>query len=285
MTPQYLYGNTELPSPSDGALFHYTKFDSFLTIIDTMTLRSSPLYKMNDLNETNINSLDWINDFNLYNKANKYIKDSCSVISFTKNVNCQEGSDHPAMWAHYGDNSNGVCIVIDENRLLENNKELLSKHFYKLEKVRYSRVCSPNGYSLTAKKYPDESVFIQKNYKELFYKKHSDWSYEKEVRFFIEQPEVFLNIKGAIKHIVLGGKLRHDKEQLKRLITEMITPHKQSYHYFNITSFAEISTSPYGYVTNSAAYTMMQAIREMAESNPLAKSYLHWHNVTYKTSI
>ena len=65
----------------------------------------------------------------------------------------------------------------------------------------------------------------------------------------------------------------------------MITPHKQSYRYFNITSFAEISTSPYGYVTNSAAYTMMQALREMAESNSLAKSYLHWHNATYKTSI
>ena len=53
----------------------------------------------------------------------------------------------------------------------------------------------------------------------------------------------------------------------------MITPHKQSYRYFNIASFAEISTSPYGYVTNCAAYTMMQALREMAESNPLAKSY------------
>lgn len=77
------------------------------------------------------------------------------------------------------------------------------------------------------------------------------------MRFFIEQPEVFLNIKGAIKHIVLGGKFRHNKEQLKRLITEMITLHKQSYRYFNIASFAEISTSSYGYVTNSAAYTMM----------------------------
>lgn len=62
-TPLYLYGNTELPSPNDGAMFHYTKFESFLKILETMTLRSSCRGEMNDLNEANIDSLDWNTDY------------------------------------------------------------------------------------------------------------------------------------------------------------------------------------------------------------------------------
>lgn len=57
---------------------------------------------------------------------------------------CQEGSNHPAMWAHYGENSNGVCIVLDQESLIDNNKELLADYFYKLEDIDYSAVCSPD---------------------------------------------------------------------------------------------------------------------------------------------
>lgn len=28
--PSYLYGSYEIPSPTDGSLFHYTKLDNFL---------------------------------------------------------------------------------------------------------------------------------------------------------------------------------------------------------------------------------------------------------------
>lgn len=83
-TPLYLYGNSELPSPDDGAMFHYTKFERFLKILETMTLRSSPLSKMNDLNEANIDSLDWNTDFLMMVKAYRYVKEQCSVISFLR---------------------------------------------------------------------------------------------------------------------------------------------------------------------------------------------------------
>lgn len=103
--PLYLYGSYEMQSPEDGALFHYTKFESFLKIIETMTLRSSPLCRMNDLNEANLNSLDWNSDFMLMFKAEKYVKEQCSVICFTGNYMtgpiCEESSNHPALWAHY----------------------------------------------------------------------------------------------------------------------------------------------------------------------------------------
>ena len=52
--PIYLYGVNTVPEVGDGVLFHYTKFESFLKILESMTLRSSPLCKMNDLNEANL---------------------------------------------------------------------------------------------------------------------------------------------------------------------------------------------------------------------------------------
>lgn len=67
--PAYLYGSYEMQSPDDGALFHYTKFESFFKIIETMTLRSSPLYRMNDFNEANLSSLDWNSVFMMMFKA------------------------------------------------------------------------------------------------------------------------------------------------------------------------------------------------------------------------
>ena len=198
--PAFLYGSYELPSPVDGDLFHYTKFESFLKIIETMTLRSSPLCKMNDLNEANIDSLDWDTDFLMMIQAQKYVKEQCSIISFTKNYMtgpiCEEGSNHPALWAHYAEDSNGVCIVLDKGSLLEINKKQLAKLFYKMAPIDYSIHCAPDD-EIMKKSFADVTDFVQSNYKVLFFKKHTDWSYEREERFFVEAPEVFFEYQGC----------------------------------------------------------------------------------------
>lgn len=283
-TPLYLYGNTELPSPDDGALFHYTKFESFLKIIETMTLRSSPLCKMNDLNEASIDSLDWNRDFMLMIKAEKYVKEQCSIISFSKNYMtgpvCEEGSNHPAMWAHYSEDSNGVCIVLDKDALLEANKKQLSQLFFKMEPIRYGLQNAPKQ-GIEYDYYNGVSDFVQRNYRELFYKKHIDWSYEDEVRFFVESPEIYLNIEGAIKYIVLGGRLRFDEARLERLIEQMITPGKKGYRYFNMHSFAEMMPTINGYLTVDGAPTIYMQLQKMAKQMVLAKEYLEWHKTNY----
>lgn len=165
--PVYLYGNYEMQSPNDGALFHYTKLKNFLDIIKTMTLRSSTLCKMNDLNEANLDGLDWSVDFMMMTKAEKYAREKCSVISFTKNYMtgpiCEEGSNHPALWAHYAEDSNGICIVLDKESLLEINEQQLSKLFYKLEPVEYSLHCAPDD-KIIQKDYKGVEDFVQSNY-------------------------------------------------------------------------------------------------------------------------
>ena len=278
--PAYLYGSYEWQSPNDGALFHYTKLESFLKIIETMTLRSSPLCKMNDLNEANIDNLDWNTDFLMMIQAQKYVKEQCSIISFTKNYMtgpiCEEGSNHPALWAHYAEDSNGVCLVLDKEILLEINQKQLSGLFYKMEPVDYNMHCAPDD-EIMKKNYSDVKDFVRSNYKELFFKKHSDWSYEREERFFVEAPEVYLNIKGAIKYIILGGRLKSSEDSIRQIIEQMITPGTQSYKYFNLHSFAEMLPSVNGYLTVDAAHVFLMQLQKMAKEPSLAADWLRWH--------
>lgn len=274
--------NSEMPSPNDGLLFHYTKFESFLKIIETMQLKSSPLCKMNDLNEAGIDSLDWSGDFLKMIEAEKYVKEKCSVICFSKNYRtgllCQFGSNHPAMWAHYADNSNGVCFVLDKTILLNLNRNNLRSVFRKVGNVRYCHDCSPND-GIMNYKCSDASEFVRRNCKELFFKKHKDWRQEGEVRFLVESPEFYLNIKGAIKYIILGARTKINEASLERIIWEIITPGTKSYHYLIPQSFAEISRSPFGYYTDAAAYRIQNQICRMST---LAKDYLNWESLTFK---
>ena len=274
-TPFYSVGICDVPSVDDGSLFHYTSFDNFMKIIQSMSLRSSPLFRMNDLNEANLDFIQWDN-FLMTLDAERYVKNECSVICFSKNYShgtyCQEGSNHPALWAHYADNSNGVCIVLDRDSLLEINRELLLSIFYRFESVKYDFNCAPNIPII--KEGLNISEFTHKYYKELFFKKHTDWSYEGEERFFVEKSEVYLDIKGAIKYIVLGGKV--SKENLKWLLTEMITPGNNLYHYFKFHSYAKVIPDIFGYMTVDAALDVKLELEQMSKMSKLAEDYINW---------
>ena len=196
--PIYLYGIHCSPEVGDGALFHYTGFDSFIKILESMTLRSSPLCNMNDLNEADLSGLDWNDDFLRMHQAQNYVRTKCSVISFSQNYEvdsvCREGSNHPALWAHYADDSRGACIVLDREALLEVNRDCLQYLFYKLEDVDYTWNQAPS-LEVNRERFSTVSEFVQKNYRELFYKKDIDWFNEREVRLFLETPQIYLNIR------------------------------------------------------------------------------------------
>ena len=122
--PAYLYWREEVPRKGDGALFHYTSLESFKKILEDLTLLPSSFERLNDMNEGNVHNMNLSQNFMVMYNTDKYIKEKCRIICFSQNYDInsfgQEGTNHPAMWAHYADNSNGVCIVID--------KEAFSKH-------------------------------------------------------------------------------------------------------------------------------------------------------------
>ena len=86
-----------------------------------------------------------------------------------------------------------------------------------------------------------------------------------------------MNIKGAIKYIILGGRLKNNEDSLRQIIEQMITPGSLSYKYFNMHSFAEMLPSVNGYLTVDAAHVFFMQLQKMAKESSLAAEWLRWH--------
>lgn len=69
----YLYYHKELPHRGDGALFHFTKFESFKKILEDMTLKPSSFRNLNDMNEGNVNNMNMNKNFRVMYDSIKII--------------------------------------------------------------------------------------------------------------------------------------------------------------------------------------------------------------------
>lgn len=259
--PFYIYDH-EVPHKDDGALFHYTKPDTLFDILKTMTLKTSSLSEMNDINEVNVSTYNLCDVF-WEMQLQEFLNIRCSTISFCQNYSFEgyqeEGSNHPRMWSLYADDNKGACIVIDEKSFLEINKDVLQNHFYKMESVDYS------FYLDHTKPCSNESAleYTQRNYREIFFQKHFDWSQECEKRLFgIDLPK-YLNIKGAIKHICLGPHFTaiiNHKDNFERLNYEINDRNSLSFNYLSPHSFAIVNYGKHGYSTHSATHLFMKHV-------------------------
>ena len=276
--PFYLYDNAELPLRGDGSLFHYTTLKSFLTILEDLTLLPSSFGKLNDMNEGNVNNMNMNENFLVMYNAEKYINERCRLLCFTQNYDIQgygqEGTNHPAMWAHYAENSNGVCIVIDKDAFIKKNKAILESHFYKFEDVEYSLFNTPkdNEISYNAKT-PEE--FIKNNWKGLFFLKHKDWENEDEHRLFIMDFDGKFSIDGSIKYIVLGRRVFLNNAKIKEILDKVVEPTSACYRKFIPHSFATTCYNNHGYITFEIAFKIMQVIKSNLSDERYA-DYLKW---------
>ena len=259
--PIYLYHHEELPYRGDGALFHFTKFESFLKILEDMTLLPSSFGNLNDMNEGNVNNMNMNNNFLVMYNAEKYIKDRCRILSFSQNYDIGGLGQDPAMWAHYAENSNGVCIVLDKDAFVKKNKEVLGKHFYKFEDIVYDIFNTPNDEVINYKANTPEE-FIMNNWKALFFMKHKDWENEDEHRLFIMDYNGKLSIDGCIKYIVLGRKVFLDASRIKLIMDMVVDPKFICYHKFIPHSFATMCYNYHGYSTMEIAYKIEMIVRE-----------------------
>lgn len=228
----YLYGNTMLPSLDDGFLYHFTSAKSLMKILKNMTLKLSTFENLNDLNEKEIKFVlqDWLHGLEI----KKFIAKNCKLISFSQNFQwekgfCECGCNHPRMWAQYADNNKGACIVINENKLIKQNRNKLNSLFWKIENVKYKPYMTNES--------PVESdkpeSFVKENYQTIFFEKHKDWQQEDERRFLCINGSDFLTINDCIEFICLGNKFENENyEKLSKIIISSakkgfvpLTPH------------------------------------------------------------
>lgn len=276
--PMYLYYHTEFPHRGDGALFHFTKFDSFLKILEDMTLLPSSFGNLNDMNEGNVSNMNMNENFMIMYNAEKYINEHCHILSFSQNYDISglghEGTNHPAMWAHYAENSNGVCIVIDKETFIKKNRTILDSHFYKFEDVEYNIFNTPNDTDINYKANTPEE-FIKNNWKALFFLKHKDWENEDEHRLFIMDYDGKLSIDGCIKYIVLGRKLFLDDKRIKAIMDRVVDPVSVSYCKFVPHSFVTVCYDNHGYSSFEIAFKIDLILRAN-QSDERYADYVRW---------
>lgn len=259
----YLYHSYELPCRGDGALFHFTSWENFKSIMCDLSLLPSSFGNLNDLNEANVNNMNMTENFMIMYDAEKYIKERCRLLCFSQNYEIngigQEGTNHPSMWAHYADNSNGVSIVIDKEEFIKRNKLILDTHYYQFENVSYSIFNTPDDEEIDYKAETPEE-FIKNNWKGLFFLKHKDWENEDEHRLFIMDYDGKLSVDGCIKYIVLGRKVFLDRTKIKSIMDMVVDPCSACYHRFVPHSFATVSYNTSGYFTHEISGHIMQIV-------------------------
>lgn len=127
----------------------------------------------------------------------------------------------PRMWAQYGDNSKGICLVFDKEKLVE----LAYKQFETIgvvfaDDVQYfeingNPVFSDDKITVSIEQILHESyneivqmILEEKHRRPYFFQKHSDWTEEEEYRIIVymkNQPEdLYLYFMGALRGITLG---------------------------------------------------------------------------------
>ena len=276
--PVYLYHHEELPQRGDGALFHFTKWENLKFIMNDLTLLPSSFGKLNDMNEGNVHNMNMNKNFMVMYNAEKYINEQCRLLCFTQNYEIegygQEGTYHPAMWAHYADNSNGVCIVIDKETFIKKNRAILDAHFYQFEDVEYSIFNTPGEEKINYEaKTPEE--FIKNNWKGLFFLKHKDWENEDEHRLFIMDYDGKFSIDGCIKYIVLGRKIFFNDTKIKEIMDRVVEPTSACFRKFVPHSFATTCYNRHGYFTSEIASKIMKVVEQNISDERYA-DYLRW---------
>lgn len=207
-------------------LYHFTTTEKAIQyILPFCKLKMNSLGKMNDPKE---NLMHIINSQNYSDEQLKsgeivdalMISNETKIISFStdkkRGYDIVNGYNLQRMWAQYGANHTGICIVIDYEKFIAENSKIIEKYQIKDDCVEYNNnFCVPPSFSpLIGKKSGsnkpdsfsrhDEWKKHQSNahfLKEQFFTKNRDWEGESEYRFltFIadDSEEVYLSLKFA----------------------------------------------------------------------------------------
>jgi hypothetical protein len=199
-------------------LYHYTTKETLIEfILPLLNLKLNFLKNTNDPKEKTISTKHAIQNvefageyLELSNELQKLIDTKYRVCCFaTDYINDNEkyyGYQLQRMWATYGDNHKGICLVIDRQKFIKENSIDNVNSF--LEKIDYDSQASNQIFketSETSENYEEEaSKLLNHNLDKIFYTKHHDWITEHEVRLVSNSDNELCSIKESLSTIILG---------------------------------------------------------------------------------
>jgi len=199
-------------------LYHFTKFDTALKIIESNRLRFGRLDNMNDIHENDkMEFVDAnnhiINEFPsevlnaLHDEIYKYRQISLTA---ERDPGDKLGFNLHQMWGLYADKGEGACLVFDKKELTKGLDDGIDK-----ERVSYDDTIESFfiSFSNDPHKVSDE---VRNHINDIFYHKRKEWEHEQEFRLLKRCPvatrEEYLWYGKALKYVILSSTLRNKDE-------------------------------------------------------------------------
>jgi hypothetical protein len=145
------------------------------------------------------------------------------------------GYSHPRLWADYGEQHSGVCLIFDGKKLNQNIHKALSPKCRIFQgSVTYNDLSAISAWEIDISEIEKHDAislvreYFFLHYKSCFLTKTIDWKSENEYRWLIhnttKKPE-FVSIEGAIKGVLVGADFPPKYEEtLKSLCKELNIP-------------------------------------------------------------
>lgn len=220
---------------------HYSRLEHLEKILKDKHIRLGPVSELNDPRESSLGWIDLLGyglDYNTKQALEaKELKESVgsNLRLFCASHHCQDDSlsddtfetkayGRPRMWAQYGDNSKGFCIILDKNYFhneiasqVDNSEHLIAG------KVEYCDWLSIVGGGATieygegissAKNKIFEIINSNQMLKSQYFKKNIDWGGETEYRWLMyseSNEDTLVPIQNSIKAVVLGWKFPDER--------------------------------------------------------------------------
>jgi hypothetical protein len=139
----------------------------------------------------------------------QYVHDHVSFLSFSKDSEdihkCRLTYERSPMWGLYARSNRGACLVLDEQRFLQENNLLNSGIWYKSNFMTYKDVISERIEDI---RIPSIEQYVKQNYDFLFFQKQLCWDFENEYRYvFIDQTS--FSIEDSIIGVILGRRFEN----------------------------------------------------------------------------
>lgn len=220
-------------------LFHYTKFDTALFhILPEKQLLLNPLAFMNDIYETRSRLgnfwPNWENEKRGLSNFEYLKENKVKIISFVKDRKIR-GFDNQLMWSFYGEKYQGVCLIFDKQKLIQNFEYTFGESgkkgeiIYELKNpipLNHDELIDIEGVMLsnadlrvfTFDKNSSEiwKLFLKgKRYIDLFFRKNKQWDVETEYRFLafdqkkpnimtLRTDNLYFDFKDSLIGVMLG---------------------------------------------------------------------------------
>jgi hypothetical protein len=240
-----IYGNDNV----NLYLYHYTKFETALKILDSKKLKFNNYGTSNDpyeskklyftvLKATYENNNIFINHID--NARQIQLLNEYKIICFSQDKSplgklslFNRGCCLLSLWALYADNHKGVCLVFDRFDLCKevnqqhlsnwpmpvSYEELLERHSY-IHRMAITTIYQKGNIDI----YDQIKVNIHNNPGPMFFLKDKNWEHENEFRIVLfnikNDEETFVNITNSLKGIIIGTELDYESTSKLKILCD-----------------------------------------------------------------